>query len=250
MMRSALTCPDCGHGRMWNVRTMRERGANNLPQDMAVAFSRGGEAYGKYETLMCERCGHTEWYARDFQPEWPLSTVEGEHGPRACVECEGKRFWYLPTMHERDANGAPTPLRVVRKAFPKLWWEGHFSTYVCKGCGWTAWYAHQLGQLEVDLTSGVRVIDHAQPCRDCGAHRRWHVDTMHETGDAYVTAMHAMMRMTFWYARCVGRFATDICRRCGLTAWRARELEELRHEPRFGVALLERARVASGGPYR
>ena len=46
------------------------------------------------------------------------------------------------------------------------------------------------------------------------------------------------------------RFSTDICRRCGLTEWRAREISELEHDPKRGVALLERAKAASGGPYR
>jgi predicted nucleic-acid-binding Zn-ribbon protein len=249
---------------LWNVRTMRERGAQNLPQDMAVAFAARPDpptypgarprrrAYGKFETLLCVRCGHTEWFARDFEPE-PQATVialEGGHGPRACSECEQRGFWYIARAPERDSRGEPTDLRVVRKAFPMLWWEGRFSTYVCRSCGWTAWYAHELGALDVDLTSGVRLRDQSPPCRDCGAHRRWQVDTMHETGDAFVTAMHVMMRMTFFYARTIGRFATDICRRCGLTEWRARDYDELEHDPPHGVALLERQAVASGGPYR
>src|SRR5437764_50500 len=91
----------------------------------------------------------------------PGAATMRAHGPRACAECEGRRFWYIARTPERDSNGAPTVLRVVRKAFPKLWWEGYFSTFVCRGCGWIAWYAHELGQLEVDLTSGVRVMDGA-----------------------------------------------------------------------------------------
>src|SRR3954466_11971951 len=103
MMRGSLTCPRWGHGRMWNVRTMRERGANNLPQEMAVAFGREGTAYGKYETLVCADCGHTEWYAREFEPEAAVPAVEGVHGPRVCGECEGKRFFYIAQTPERDA---------------------------------------------------------------------------------------------------------------------------------------------------
>jgi predicted nucleic-acid-binding Zn-ribbon protein len=263
-VRSTLTCPDCGHDRIWNVRTMRERGEKNLPQDMAVAFSITPalapvlirplfRSYGKFEILVCAQCGHTEWYARDFTPDGDanVTPIEAQqHGPRNCRECEQRRFWYIARTSERDANGDPTDLRVVRKGFPKLWWEGRFSTYVCRGCGWTAWYAHELGALDVDLTAGVGVNDDGTPCRDCAGHRHWHVETMHETGDAYVTALHVMMRMTFWYARTVGKFSTDICRRCGLTEWRARELQELEHDPKRGVALLERARSVSGGPYR
>lgn len=265
-MRASLTCPACGHDRLWNVRTMRERGAHNLPQEMAVAFAVDArpadwhirrpsfDAYGRFETLLCERCGHTEWYARDFQPDPRAAGREvdgGKNGPRVCVECEQQRFWFIPRMAERDENGDPVDLRVVRKGFPKPWWEGSFSTFVCRSCGWTAWYAQELSALEVDLSSGVGLLDRKAPCRDCGGTSRWHVDTMHETGDAYVTALHVVMRMTFWYARTVGKFATEICRGCGLTHWRAREYETLRHDPRHGVALLERTQLASaGGPYR
>jgi predicted nucleic-acid-binding Zn-ribbon protein len=256
-MRQSLTCLDCGHGRLWNVRTMRERGDRNLPQDMAVTFSRSRiwskrQPYGKYETLLCAACGHTEWYAHDFEPDSDAAVdlVEGKHGPRACRECEGRRFWYVARTPERDSNGEPTDLRVVRKGFPKLWWEGRFATYVCRDCGWTSWYAYELGHLEADLTSGVHVIDRGLACRDCKHGRHWHVETMHETGDAFVTALHVVLRMTFFYAQTIGKFSTDICRRCGLTEWRARELEELEHRPRLGVSLLERASVASGGPYR
>lgn len=262
-MRSSLTCPGCGSGRMWNVRTMRERGDNNLPQDMAVAFSATPvpvtdarapmfRSYGKFEILVCADCGHTEWYARDFTPDGhaDVRTLGREDGPRACPECEQGQFCYVDHARERDAHGEPADLRVVRRSFPKLDWRGRFSTYVCRACGWTAWYARELAGTRADAAAGVRLEDDAAPCRDCKSERRWHIETMHETGDAYVTALHVLMRMTFWYARTVGKFSTEICCRCGRAEWRARDYAQLAHDPKRGVALLERAQQQSGGPYR
>jgi predicted nucleic-acid-binding Zn-ribbon protein len=275
-MKHALTCPKCGGGMVWNIRTMRERGNHGLPEDMAVAFAPRApkplvpkqrahpnpapvernptrewypsRAYGKYETLLCDRCGYTDWFARDFTPDEWLSLESLERGP--CVECEGRTYWYIPTTRERDAAGEPTALRVVRKGFPKFWAEGQFSTFVCHGCGRTEWLASGLASLDKDWMSGVSSVDGHLPCRGCKAVPRWRIETMKEVGDGIATSIHVHLRAGFFYATAIGEFATEVCRSCGYTEWWARDYEGLRHDPPGGVALLERARIAQRGPYR
>ena len=272
-MKRELTCPKCGCASVWNIRTMRERGNHGLPEDMAVAFAPRApkpqappppltslpsrkanhewypsRAYGKFETLVCDRCGYTDWFARDFQPDSWLGLESLDRSP--CAECEGRTYWYIPTTRERDAAGEPTALRVVRKGFPKYWAEGQFSTFVCHSCGRTEWLASGLASLDEDRMSGVKSVDGHTPCRGCQAVPRWRIETMKEVGDGIATSIHVHLRAGFFYATAIGEFTTEVCRSCGYTEWWARDYAALRHDPPGGVALLERARVANGGPYR
>jgi predicted nucleic-acid-binding Zn-ribbon protein len=237
---------------------MRERGDKNLPQDMAVAFVRwkrnslsdASTSYGKYETLVCDACGHTGWFARDFTPDAHADlSAFPRGGPKQCLECEHTEFWEIEDTKERNHHGEPVQLRVVLRGFPDQW-LGRFNTYVCRACGWTAWYANELEGLTADRAHGISRRGDAPPCRGCKSPKRWCIDAMRETGDAYVTKLHVHLRLGFFFAEAIGHVATEVCRTCGHTEWFARDYGELRHEPKKGIALLERALRAEAGPYR
>jgi len=73
--------------------------------------------------------------------------------------------WHIAEMHECGEAGVlewpVQPLDGVLPArFCKLYsGTGTFETYICKGCGFTEWYAHGLDKLEADPKHGVRLLD-------------------------------------------------------------------------------------------
>jgi predicted nucleic-acid-binding Zn-ribbon protein len=247
-MRKDLTCPKCGNGQLWNVRTMREEAGVGVPVEMAVTIEQFGwdlVPRGRYETLVCRACGFTQWYGRDLDERTRLESL-----PLDCPECELQRpFWTVPLVHERGTIGQPTELRVFRKGFPKLWGEGHFQTYLCSACGYTRWFARGMANVDADPTNGLFSFDEGA-CPACANRRRFRIETMTEIGDLGIVPIHVLLRAGLLFYQAVGKFGTLVCRDCGYTEWFAREFTRLRHDPKRGVSLLERAAHSKVGPYR
>jgi len=70
-LKRDLVCPNCEGREIWRIETMRERGSRSDQQPpMGVTLEKrffgDAAAQGKFETLICNGCGYTEWYARDI----------------------------------------------------------------------------------------------------------------------------------------------------------------------------------------
>lgn len=72
-LKRDLVCPNCEGREIWRIETMRERGNSSELPPMGVTlekrfrfFGDAAEAQGKFETLICNSCGYTEWYARQI----------------------------------------------------------------------------------------------------------------------------------------------------------------------------------------
>lgn len=67
-MQRDLQCPNCDGREIWRIETMHERDESLQPKPMGVRLEprmfRGLENHGKFETLICKKCGYTEWYAK------------------------------------------------------------------------------------------------------------------------------------------------------------------------------------------
>lgn len=78
-----------------------------------------------------------------------------------CPNCQGREIWRIETMHERGRSTMhPQPMGVTLEA--RLLGDadarGKFETLICKGCGYTEWYARELGHLKNDPVNGVHLI--------------------------------------------------------------------------------------------
>jgi predicted nucleic-acid-binding Zn-ribbon protein len=41
--------------------------------------------------------------------------------------------------------------------------RGWFETFICKGCGYTEWYARELDEIEPDAAKGIHLLDARGP---------------------------------------------------------------------------------------
>lgn len=83
----------------------------------------------------------------------------------ACPQCEGREVWHVAEMHERG-EAAPfenpiAPMNIVlQQRFFRLYnGAGRFETYICRGCGFTEWYAIDMHDIKHDPQHGVRLLD-------------------------------------------------------------------------------------------
>lgn len=232
-MRRSLTCPKCSSGTFWNIRTMMES-----RQPLAV-WRTGETAHGCYETLICESCGYTGWYARGFDFAG-LSEITSVERSQPCVECQGPRAWQIPEVRELTLDFYSTatevkPLALIRKGFPKYWSEGTFSTVVCAGCGQTDWYAHE-ALVEADPWQGLHAVD--ATCTRCQHRGAWKVSEVREDeGPLPLTPGR-------------GGFSMVACRKCGYVEWFAHELERLKPVNGRVARVTRPERRQSEGPYR
>jgi predicted nucleic-acid-binding Zn-ribbon protein len=76
-----------------------------------------------------------------------------------CPNCDGHEIWRIETMNEHGPGGV-RPLGVVlERTFLKgVKLHGQFETLICKGCGYTEWYAKDIGFLRDDPVNGVQLI--------------------------------------------------------------------------------------------
>jgi hypothetical protein len=91
----------------------------------------------------------------------------------ACPNCDGRQIWRLETMRERGASAlGPTPplgVTLEPRVFGDHVARGKFETLICKACGYTEWYAKEIGFLKNDPVNGIHLIkndiDKAGPYR-------------------------------------------------------------------------------------
>lgn len=79
-----------------------------------------------------------------------------------CPKCDSRKLWRIETMQERGQYDRPAPLGVTMAE--RRWGKaqesvGKFETFICAGCGYTEWYAHDAAALKADPKNGVHFID-------------------------------------------------------------------------------------------
>jgi hypothetical protein len=77
-----------------------------------------------------------------------------------CPNCDGREIWRIERMHERGHGSVPQPFGVVLE---RTFWtgseaKGHFEVLICRGCGFTEWYAKEIDFLKSDPVNGVHLI--------------------------------------------------------------------------------------------
>jgi hypothetical protein len=78
-----------------------------------------------------------------------------------CPNCDGREIWRIETMQERGHTGIqPQPMGVQLEArfFGDAQAHGKFETLICRACGYTEWYAREIGFLKHDPIRGVHLI--------------------------------------------------------------------------------------------
>ena len=78
-----------------------------------------------------------------------------------CPNCEGREIWRIETMRERGSSSAQQPpmgVTLEARFFRDAEARGKFETLICKGCGYTEWYAKQIGHLKNDPVNGIHLI--------------------------------------------------------------------------------------------
>jgi len=78
----------------------------------------------------------------------------------SCPNCDGREIWRIERMQERGAGSSLRPIGVQHEM--NFWTgpepRGAFETLICKGCGYTEWYAKEIGFLKHDPVNGVHLI--------------------------------------------------------------------------------------------
>ncbi len=77
-----------------------------------------------------------------------------------CPNCDGREIWRIEKMLERGHGSLPQPMGVLLE---RSFWtgsepRGNFETMICKGCGFTEWYAKDISSLRPDPVNGVHLI--------------------------------------------------------------------------------------------
>ena len=77
-----------------------------------------------------------------------------------CPNCDGREIWRIEKMQERGHGGSLRPIGVTHE---RSFWtgpepRGAFETLICRTCGYTEWYAKEIGFLRHDPVNGVHLI--------------------------------------------------------------------------------------------
>jgi hypothetical protein len=78
-----------------------------------------------------------------------------------CPNCEGREIWRIETMRERGSRSdrqPPMGVTLERRLFGDATAQGKFETLICNGCGYTEWYARDIGHLKNDPVNGIHFI--------------------------------------------------------------------------------------------
>lgn len=257
-------CARCGASCFLRVAPVREHGRGGAPTPMAVTyreqrrdlgpFARAVECVGprielvpegRYVVIVCRGCGDTRWFARDLSDKVLAELPHSALG--TCAECGDSRSLRVGRARTRGHGGEPSELRVLswisrRWGFATTGSGGHFSTFVCRGCGRTSWIAGALHELPLEhrTTTG-----HA-PCLRCTGTLRLGVDPVNEDG----ATLRVLYERRHLHEMRVGRYALSICMGCGITDWRASDIEALCADDSLGVAELSAGEGHALGPYR
>jgi hypothetical protein len=171
-VRATSPCSGCKSREEWRVFPMREVGAGFpldpvpmgiLPRYRATA-ALADNPLGRLETRICDRCGHTRWYAHQFD--------ELKHREEArpigmpCVECNHPEALEVSPLRDVAQSRSELPHRHVY--FQARWLgghrgRGHFDAQVCTACGLFTWVAKDIQALAHDPAAGIRILKRPTP---------------------------------------------------------------------------------------
>jgi hypothetical protein len=87
---------------------------------------------------------------------------------KVCPHCEHRKFWFVSpvrvAVRNQDTLGANAPpLGVsVHSSWLGTQHKGEFEAFICAACGFTEWYATDLGRIVENPKDGVYFVD-AEP---------------------------------------------------------------------------------------
>lgn len=243
-------CVRCGSGRAWILSPVRERGGI-----MAVEANGAGANFyrsGSYDARVCADCGHTRFWARDYEPRRASPTFSG------CLECGGRNGWRITEppdlIHETYAE--PLKLHIVKK---RLWHlsisdrTGTLEVEICTDCGASAWHLHHDTKhfaldYPIDLARAARP---ANACWRCHApESRALVQDQHLGRSTPSPSLRALIDTDELFGTRSGRFELDVCLGCQRVDWYGVRLDQLREDPELGVRFVDGTLAPDGGPYR
>jgi hypothetical protein len=80
-----------------------------------------------------------------------------------CPACSGSLILRIDAMQQGGDIFSPLPFRVAFHGPLDTHGVGSFETFICKGCGFTEWYAHGFERLKSDPDEGIQIIDARAP---------------------------------------------------------------------------------------
>jgi predicted nucleic-acid-binding Zn-ribbon protein len=145
-----------------------------------------------------------------------------------CEKCGGRSFWHVRAIRERAHHGlVELGVEAVRIEVEEGdWtdvtfdWRGHYSVLACRRCGFSVWYARELGKTALPVESHT--------CRECRHPKAHRVLAQERDGRQFdePTDLRVVRKgfPKFWSD---GRFEALLCCGCGRADWFARELTAL-----------------------
>ena len=205
------------------------------------------EMLGWYEATVCCGCGHTRFFAREYQPQ--RATVDGA----ACAACETTAAWIVdpvPDVWVDSRRASPMRLRLgwkVRKLstlFRRIAWTATLGVRICRSCGLASW-TYRPEPLYGDATT---CDASSRACRRCSGAQRL-ATVLDDLGAGRDVVERRMVPSQF---RSRGRFVVDACEQCATVDWYGAGLDELEVDEKRGVFRVARKASANGdgGPYR
>jgi predicted nucleic-acid-binding Zn-ribbon protein len=84
-------------------------------------------------------------------------------------------------------------------------------------------------------------VKQTHACPKCEHRRVWHIDEVTETAHGgTLVPLSVTVDVGKWTGlNRKGRFELYICQRCGYAEWYAKQLEELKSDPKRGIRLIE-----------
>jgi predicted nucleic-acid-binding Zn-ribbon protein len=133
---------------------------------------------------------------------------------RACTHCGNLSLWNVRQMQD-SAFFRSAPLGEIDRVAP-------LETFICAGCGYTAWYSDADDELEEVPGQVVRVVDERLRCDDCDEEAHFLVAQFHEWAaePLHGSVPLAVVRTGGWRDP-VGQFAFLVCGGCGRSEWYA-----------------------------
>ena len=243
-------CRRCEASEAWLLRPVQELGGTMRVEAREIhrTFHSTFEMLGWYEATVCCGCGHTLFFAREYQPE--RATIECE----PCSSCEATAAWIVapaPDLSVHSQRASPMHVRLGWKQrklstlYRRVAWKATLSVRVCRGCGLGSWTYSPYPLY------GDEAVCEASPraCRRCGGPQRLAM-VMDDLGEGRDVAERGVVPGAI---RSRGRFVVDTCEPCGTVDWYGSRLDDLEPDEKRGVFRLLRPAAATndrGGPYR
>ena len=242
-------CHRCDASESWLLRPVQKLRGRMCIEAHVIhhRFNATVKTLGWYEAAVCCGCGHTLFFAREYQPE--RATVDSE----PCSACETTAAWVVdpaPDVLVDSRRAAPMHLRLGSKErklstlFRRIDWKATLGVRICRSCGLASW------TYRPDPLYGDAATCAASPraCRRCsGAQRLATVlDDLGESRDVIER------RMAPGWFRSRGRFVVDACEPCASVEWYGEGLDALKVDEKRGVFRVARRAQTNGdgSPYR